>query len=179
MEKRRKEKIKFIFLIILINIFLNYKGNKNETFIEINNKEITYNEMLTPTNYFAKLEIPEISLEKELVNINSIDNNVNKNIEIIFPSKMPNEKNSMLILAAHSGNSNVSYFKDLHKLKINDLASIYYNNKIYTYKVTLIERQTKNKKINIKKDNNKNILILTTCDQKNKSKQIVITLQKI
>ena len=55
--------------------------------------------------------------------------------------------------------------------------SIYldYKNNIYTYKVTVIEKQNKTGKISINKNVFYNILILTTCDQEDKSKQIVIT----
>ena len=137
--------------MLLFKMYNNKKLLHNETTIlnfkynEISNSIPIYN------NHFAKLVIPTIKLEEYLVSYKSKDNNVNKSITILFPSVMPDNPNSLLILAAHSGNSRISYFKDLDKLKIGNKARIHYKNKIYGYKVTYIERQNKNGLITIKK----------------------------
>lgn len=124
-------------------------------------------------NYIAILKIPKINLERGLVDQNSYLNNVNYNVEILDNSDMPNVKNGNVILAAHSGNSRISYFKNLDKLDIADEISIDYQNKIYTYKVTdkyLIE---KTGTAEIIKNKNKNTLTLITCKH-NTNNQIVI-----
>ncbi len=176
---RKKRNINLLLCVIILNLFINTKNNVNNQMV-INIKSAEYNHSIPINNtYFAKLEIPVINLEEYLVSINNKNNNINKNIEILFPSKMPNISNSTLILAAHSGNSKVSYFKDLDKLQLNDMSKIYYRNNIYIYKVVKIDRQNKNGYITIPKIKNKSILILTTCDQKDKSKQLVITLKLI
>ena len=82
-----------------------------------------------------RLAIKKINLKQGLVSKNSYYNNVNRNIEIIKASSYPDKENGNVILAAHSGTSSISYFKNLYKLEINDEAKIYYKNKVYTYKV--------------------------------------------
>ena len=73
------------------------------------------------------LEIPKINLKQEFYPDNKEKNNVDKGIQIIETSKMPNQKGN-LILAAHSGSSDIAYFKHLDRLNINDIAFIYYKN---------------------------------------------------
>ena len=63
------------------------------------------------------MEIPSISLKTGLVDFKSSENNVNKRVQIIAGSQMPNIKKGNLILAAHSGTSNISYFKNLYKMQ--------------------------------------------------------------
>ena len=86
-------------------------------------------------NYIGVLEIPKINLIRGLVDVNDANNNVDKNIEILKESTMPNVEHSNLYLASHSGNSRVSFFKNLKRLDNNDLIYLYYNNVKYTYKV--------------------------------------------
>ena len=86
-------------------------------------------------NYIGVLEIPKINIKRGFLNIKDKGNNVNKNLQVIKGSDMPNVKNGNLIIAAHSGNSYISYFKNLHKLSNDDVAYVYFNNIKYTYKV--------------------------------------------
>ena len=137
------------------------QDNQEET------KEITY-------NYIAVLEIPKINLKKGLLALDDINNNVNRNIEILQNSDMPDVENGLLALAGHSGSAKVSYFNKLHKLSKDDLVYVYYNHIKYTYQVTSIERQTKQGFINIEKNKNHTELLLTTCDQADKTKQVVV-----
>lgn len=144
MLKKKKEKFKIIIIIVISLMSLSISNNKNKTVFNINNKEINLKVSPINTPYFAKIEIPIIYLNQNLYYYKNKSNNVDSNIEIIYPSEMPDKKNSVLILAAHSGNSNISYFKDLNQLKLNDYAYINYDNKRYTYIITVIERQVKN-----------------------------------
>jgi LPXTG-site transpeptidase (sortase) family protein len=86
---------------------------------------------------------------------------------------MPDIENGNLILAGHSGNARVSYFKNLNKLKLDDTAIIIYNNKEYNYKVVDIYEIDKTGDAEIIRDENKNTLTLITCKH-NTKKQIVI-----
>lgn len=90
---------------------------------------------------------------------------------------MPNVKNGNLIIAAHSGNSYISYFKNLYKLSNDDVAYVYFNNIKYTYKVAGKYDAEKNGKVTIHRDNKKNTLTLITCSQTDKTKQIVYILE--
>mgnify|MGYP001625741112 FL=1 len=92
---------------------------------------------------------------------------------------MPNIKNGNLVLAAHSGTGRYAFFRNLYKLKINDNAYIYYQGLKYEYEIVKIEYQDKDGTITISKLEQESYLILTTCDQKDKTKQIVITAKLI
>ena len=88
--------------------------------------------------YIAVLKIPKINLERGLVDPNSYLNNVDYNIQILKNSAMPDQRFGNVMLAAHSGNARISYFRNLDKLDINDNVSISYKGKIYSYKVVNI-----------------------------------------
>lgn len=127
--------------------------------------------------YIGVLEIPKINIKRGFLNIKDKGNNVNKNLQVINGSDMPNVKNGNLIIAAHSGNSYISYFKNLHKLSNDDVAYVYFNNIKYTYKVVGKYDAEKNGKVTIYRDNKKNTLTLITCSQTDKTKQIVYILE--
>lgn len=128
-------------------------------------------------NYIGVLEIPKINIKRGFLNVKDKGNNVNKNLQVIKGSDMPNVKNGNLIIAAHSGNSYISYFKNLHKLSNDDVAYVYFNNIKYTYKVAGKYDAEKNGKVTIHRDNKKNTLTLITCSQTDKTKQIVYILE--
>lgn len=132
----------------------------------------------TDNEYIGILKIPKIGLEKGLVSKNSYYNNVNRNIFILNESDMPDKKNGNVILAGHSGNSRISFFKNLYKLGINDYVSIFYNGNEYKYKVVNLYEIEKTGKANIVRNVEKNTLTLITCKQ-NTNKQIVYICELI
>ena len=139
-------------------------------------KEINLEE--NKDDYIGILKIPKIKLEKGFYDIESSKNNVNQNIEILSSSTMPNEENSLLAIAGHSGNSNRAFFTDLNLLTLNDEIFIYYNNSRYTYKVKDIYNTSRNGIIDIYKEDG-NYLVLTTCNENNKKKQMIIIAELI
>lgn len=163
--------------------FLNIgKEEVEEVKVDIDEEEIKeqpkQEEKKTPNyNYIGVLEIPKINIKRGFLNIKDKGNNVNKNLQVIKGSDMPNVKNGNLIIAAHSGNSYISYFKNLYKLSNDDVAYVYFNNIKYTYKVVGKYDAEKNGKVTIHRDNKKNTLTLITCSQTNKTKQIVYILE--
>ena len=140
-----------------------------------NNKTVTVNKK----EYIGYLEISKINLKQGLVSKNSYYNNVNRNIQIIKSSNYPDEENGNVILAAHSGTSAISFFKNLYKLEINDEAKIYYKDKVYTYKVNNIYNVPKTGTVNIKRDIYKKTLTLITCTKGSKTEQTVYILNLI
>lgn len=124
-------------------------------------------------DYLGVLEIPKLNLKRGFYSLESKKNNVDKNIQVIETSVMPKEEFSNLILASHSGNSKISYFKNLHKLELKDIAYIHYNDRKYTYELINIYNETKDGTISIKRDFNQTNLTLITCDKKNKTLQNV------
>ena len=124
-------------------------------------------------DYIAVLKIPKIKLEKGLVVKNSKYNNINYGVEILKESDSPDVINGNVILAAHSGTANISYFRNLDKINVGDEASIIYNGKTYNYKFVKIYDIEKTGKAVIKRDNNTSTLTLVTCKH-NTNKQIIL-----
>lgn len=129
------------------------------------------------SNYIGVLEIPKINLKRGFFSIDSKDNNVNKNIQVIKESDMPDVVNGNLIIASHSGNSYISFFKDLYKLSNNDTAYIYYNGIKYTYKLAGKYDVEKTGEVAIHRDNTKSTLTLITCSKDDNTKQEVYILE--
>ena len=123
--------------------------------------------------YIAVLKIPKINLERGLVDPSSYLNNIDYNVQILKNSAMPDQKYGNVMLAAHSGNARVSYFRNLDKLSINDEVSIDYKGHTYTYKVVNIYDIDKTGKAQIFRNKNTSTLTLVTC-RHNTEKQIII-----
>lgn len=94
----------------------------------------------------------------------STENDVNRNIYLAY------EQENIIVLAAHSGNSRISYFKNLNLLKEKDLIEFVLDNKIRTYKLFFKEEVEKNLSLKIKKYNYP-VLVLITCSKIDKTKQ--------
>jgi len=129
-------------------------------------------------DYIAVIKIPKIGLEKGLASKGSYWNNVNRNIEILSESDMPDVDKGNVILAGHSGNSNVSYFKKLNKLVTDDIVSITYGGKEYKYKMVNSYEIEKNGYAHIVRNAEKSTLTLITCKH-NTNKQIVVICELV
>lgn len=123
--------------------------------------------------YIAVLKIPKINLVRGLVDPNSYLNNINYNVQILKNSSMPDQANGNLILASHSGNARISYFRNLDKLSLGDMVSIDYKEKTYNYKVVNIYDIEKTGIAKIIRDTKETTLTLITC-RHSTQKQIVI-----
>ena len=115
------------------------------------------------------IEIKKINLNTEFID----NNNINKNVIVIKPSEYPDEVNSLLILAGHSGYGKLAFFKNLFKLKQNDEITIKYQNKKYYYIIKEINYQRKTGTLKVYKIKNKKTLVLITCTKNNKKFQTV------
>ncbi len=124
-------------------------------------------------DYIGILEIPKIDFQKGFFDVDDKRNNVNQNIQVIKNSTMPDIDKSLLVIAGHSGNGINNYFHYLYKLDYNDEVYIYYKNIKYVYHVVNIYEKNKDGSIDILSSNDSQ-LVLTTCSQSDKSKQIVI-----
>ena len=129
-------------------------------------------------NYIAVLKIPKINLEKGLASKGSYWNNVNRNIQILTESDMPDKEKGNVILAGHSGNSSVSYFKKLNKLQHNDEVIISYNGKDYVYRMVNSYEIEKNGYAHILRNAEKTTLTLITCKH-NTNKQLIVICELV
>lgn len=197
MELKRKSKIVSIIIgiillvaVIIFNLY-NYSSSKKEIIIEENKieeffvekiieepqmteiKPVTESKQQNTTNYSMIVEIPNIGLKKGLCSIGQECNAVSKNIQILKESDMPNVTNGNLLLAGHNGNSKVSFFNKLDKIKVNDSIYIYYNGTKYEYKLSNYYDIKKTGKAIIHRDNDKTTLVLITCKKNTDDKQVV------
>ena len=160
-----------------IQEFFNEEQNEEtiqeEVFVEVENKNVDE----TNYDYIAVLEIPKINLKRGLSQ-DKYYNNVNRNVEILKGSTMPNISKGNFILAGHSGSGRVAYFRNLNKLTIGDISYIYYGGIKYTYKVNNIYDIEKTGTATITRDLNKTTLTMITC-RHNTNKQIVIISELI
>ena len=172
-------KIRQTFESINLNLYGNTtpkvinKNSKEENTIIDNNNNNNTPETTQSTNYYGYLEIPKINLKQGLVPMDSKENNVDMNIQTIYPSNYPDVVNGNLILAAHSGTSNIAYFKNLYKLNIDDKIYIIYNGEKYIYNIVNIYTTPKNGKVSIYRNADKNIVTLITCTKNDETTQTV------
>lgn len=147
--------------------------DKNDEVKRTTKNEEEQQEKHIEENYLMVVEIPKINLRKGIYNINSKNNTVNKNIQIMKESDMPNKDKGMLVLAGHNGNSRVSYFDRLNELNKEDKVYIYYANNIYTYEISNMYEAEKNGTITVKKEREKTVIVLISCKKNTKDKQLV------
>lgn len=187
------------FLIILLcagamfyQIYSNNKRDQlNDNLIqEYFEEEIQNNEVIEETeqvveeqpvhvnyeNYIGVLEIKKINLKRGFYSKTSRNNNVNRNIQVLNESDMPNIENGNVIIAGHSGSSYVSFFKNLNKLDLYDEAIIYFEGKQYNYQLKNKYEIDKTGQAVIKRNKEKNVLTLITCKH-NTNKQIVFIFE--
>lgn len=203
-KKNKKKGYLLIFgtLLIVISIGIlvnkyyqrneiqNVEENKLEEFYEIQ-EEIMQDEVIKEDSsveqvkivenieketYLAVLRVDKIKLEKGIYNINSKNNNVSKNIQLLKESDMPDKENGNVIIAGHSGNSYMAYFKNLVKLNNGDEAKIFYNGKTYIYNLKKTYEVDKTGKVALSKNKDRQTLTLITCKH-NTNKQIVFVFE--
>lgn len=186
----------FISIGILVNKYYqrneiqNVEENKLEEFYEIQEEimqdevikgdscveQVKIVENIEKETYLAVLRVDKIKLEKGIYNINSKNNNVSKNIQLLKESDMPDKENGNVIIAGHSGNSYMAYFKNLVKLNNGDEAKIFYNGKTYIYNLKKSYEVDKTGKVTLSKNKDRQTLTLITCKH-NTNKQIVFVFE--
>lgn len=172
-----------IRLLVLLSITIIYsllcsflydnspKGARAYT-INDNNQKVSNNETFVEKNYYARVVIPKIGIDRELYPIGSKENNVDKNIEILKSSSMPDEPSGNFILAAHSGLSPIAYFHNLHKLEVGDEVIVSYDGNDYLYVISKMYDVEKTGKVAIKRDKSKTSITMITC--KGEHEQLVV-----
>ena len=118
----------------------------------------------------GRIIINKININKPLYNIDSSENNVDKNITILKESNYPHS----IFIAAHSGTGDIAYFKNLDQLDIDDEIIINYYNDQKTYQVKSKNIQIKDGYISIS-NLEKNYLVLTTCYPYNDNYQLIVS----
>ena len=179
-------------LLIIILICLTFKGiytmaitdrveskivNENEfQNIKINKK--IFESDLPSSNVYNFLKIDKINLQRRLYDKNDINNDVDKNVELLYPDSLRDIENSNVVLAAHSGSASIAFFDDLDRLELGDNITLIVNKQNYFYEVKKVEEVIKDGNIEIASQN-RNLLYLTTCSKNDDGKQLIITAQKV
>lgn len=121
----------------------------------------------------GSLKIKKLNINQPLYKLDSEKNNIEKNVTILKDSIMPDQKESIVFLAAHSGAGKIAYFEELNQLTVGDIINLEYKNKKYEYQINKIWEENKNGYIHINKEDS-NQLVLTTCSPTKINKQLVI-----
>lgn len=158
---------------VLVDNYLNDTSINNDISKD-NNTDNTNSDNLE--SYFLVLEIPKIGLKRGVYDFNSKHNTIEENVSIMKESSLPNKDNGNVVLEAHSGSAEISYFNDLYKLNINDYAYIYYNGIKYKYKVNKIYDVDKDGDVEVYREKDKNTLTLITCLNDSDTKHLVVIL---
>ena len=205
--KNAKILLSILFTFIgLIMIFYSYfAGVKNNVFnkknIELLEQQVLITESIDEVNeedfdnttvdledmvdadrvdaYIGYLSVPDVDIKRGFVNINSKYNSVGYNVMLIEGSKMPDQDKGNLILAAHRGNSSVSFFDKLYKLKDNARAYITYQGKVYEYELRNSYLEPKDGELTIRRNPNVNTLTLITCTRNDKTTQTIFIFELV
>ena len=157
----------FFLLAVFLPVF---------SFTKIKVQEREYKEVMAKKvekqNYFALLEINKIDLKREIYAKDKKENDVNQNILLHKNSILPGKKESYVILAAHSGNGQNAYFRNLYQLEVGDEVLFYYNHKKWSYEIFDIEFQDKTGILYLK-ENYPNMIALITCTKNNSATQTI------
>ncbi len=122
---------------------------------------------------FATLSIPKIKLNRNIYSLKDKRNNVDENVTLLKGSKLSETNKNFILLAAHSGIGPKAIFTRLDELTLGDIVYFTYKDKKTTYQVDTIEEQEKNGSIKVPKQE-ENELILTTCSEQDKTKQLIL-----
>lgn len=151
----------FLFLILIYKL----GGIGKPTNEEVINKTLTNQYQNTKENY--TLIIPKINIFAPFYKDNEKLNSVDYGLMYIKPQN----DNRGFMLASHSGSADISLFKRLEELQINDEVYIKTNNQIATYKITSKNYKEKDGTLKIDFPNNK-YLVLITCSKIKLNQQV-------
>ena len=142
----------------------NVTTNNNNTSSNKNNYVINYDK------YYGVLEIPRISLKRGFYNLGNRYNSIEYNVTMVEGSSMPYVDKGNLILMAHSGDAYISYFENLYKLSIGDMAYITHKGTKYSYRIVNIYNVEKNGRVTIYRNYDQTTFTLITCTKYNDSR---------
>lgn len=121
------------------------------------------------------LSIPVINVNNKVYSIDSILNDIDKNVQIMEFSDMPDDVNGNVILGGHSGTGPTAYFSNFDKLNLGDDIYIYMKDIVYHYKIIDIYTDSKNGSIVLNYSSlKKRTITLFTCNPNDKLTYLVV-----
>lgn len=145
----------------------------------ITNPTTTQVASLPNDNYIGYLSVPDVNIKRGFVSIDSKYNSVKYNIMVIEGSTMPDVDKGNLIIAAHRGNSSVSFFDKLYKVEIGSYAYVNYNNKTYKYELKNTYDEKKDGVLTIRRNADASCLTLITCNRNDKKTQKIFNYELV
>ena len=139
--------------------------------------EETYN-LQEETDVEISLSIPKLAFNRLLYPLGDSRNSLEQNIIFIEGSSMPDQIGGNVVIAGHSGNSKISYFKDIHKLDIGDIFFLKYRGIDYRYEIAKRYLVEKTGKVEVIRDRRKKTATLITCYGKDKQLVIIAYLKE-
>lgn len=130
-------------------------------------------------NYIGYLSVPDANIKRGFVSLDSKYNSVKYNVMLIEGSTMPDVEKGNLILAAHRGNSSVSFFDKLLNVSIGSYAYVTYNNRVYKYELKNTYDEPKDGMLTIKRNADASCLTLITCNKKDKKTQKIFNYELV
>ncbi|MCX4249313.1 MAG: sortase [Bacilli bacterium] len=151
----------------------NIKNKNEDNIIAYYQENKSFEEKENHYEYLGILNIKDIKLNRGFYSKESPLNDLSKNIYYLKESIPLEEKNSMIILAAHRGTSKISFFNNLDKLKIGSEIELNYKGENYKYILSFKYNELKDGRLSIYRDKNKDSLILITCNKFDKKRQTI------
>lgn len=130
-------------------------------------------------SYISALEIPSIALKTGVVMSDNTFKSMDRSVSIYPASNMPDEDGGNFVLFAHSGNSRISYFKNIDKLNKGDVINVYYNKAEYHYKVINKYEVAENDDTPLYRMKDKTIITLITCNKTNGNYRTVVVGERL
>jgi len=128
--------------------------------------------------YVGWLSIPKINFKKGFTEIGHRYNTVARNIQVISPSDYPDVDKGNFIIAAHSGSTSISFFRDLWRLDLGDEAFVNYKGEDHRYVIKDIYTVPKTGTVAIRRNKEVTTLTLITCTRRDNTTQIVYILER-
>lgn len=145
-------------------------GDNNQMIGE-ENKLIEDKEGENIDEFLFELVIPSINLKRDVYNIDSSLNNVDKNVEILENS---NISKKLFYLASHSGGGKASYFDCLIYLEVGDIIWLYGDDFELGFVVKSIFYINKTGYFEASYGIDGNALFLITCSLEYEGKQLIV-----
>ncbi len=181
MRRKKYKCLILIFFFLGVYFLLKHSFSGFNQVFDVQNVIFSYADYKNKDkeNFLGVIEIPKLSLKQYFYEENSNLNDVNQHVYFVPGSTLPTVKYSNLILAAHSGYSEVSYFRNLDRLSLKDIVLVTINHVQYTYQLVSVYQEEKDGTITIHREKNKSHLTLITCDKKKKEFQLIFIFELI
>jgi len=127
---------------------------------------------------YATLSIPSLELQEPIYLKESKYNDLQYGLYLLPSADYLEGDSSQMIVLSHSGNSKISYFKDLDLLRIQDRIVVSLKETVYFFKVLDIYQEEKDGEIAIKKPKEMS-LVLVTCTKYTDHLQTVVIAKNV